>query len=137
MLTRFPGWPERLEAFLAESRNKRFRYGSWDCCLFVCDAILAMTGVDVAEEFRGRYKTRTEAMRLAGSVLEVTERVTSANAMPEIAPRSASRGDVVLIKHKRSFLLGVVALNGRAALSLARNSIVTFPMSSVVRAWRT
>lgn len=34
-----------------------YEHGKLDSWLFVCDAALAMTGVDHAEKQRGRYKT--------------------------------------------------------------------------------
>ena len=47
-MTRKPDWQALLDAFLAEHQFDSFQYGRWDCCLFVCDAIQAMTGVDPA-----------------------------------------------------------------------------------------
>ena len=66
-LTRLPGWQGALDRFLTAHRETRFQYGVWDCCLFACDAIEVMTGVDVAAQFRGRYHSRTTSANFGRS----------------------------------------------------------------------
>jgi hypothetical protein len=64
-MTRFDDWPERLEKFLAQSKDKAsLEWGSFDCCLFSCDAVLAITGVDLAADFRGEYSSEMGAAKL-------------------------------------------------------------------------
>jgi hypothetical protein len=43
---------------LLEHQSDSFSYGRWDCCLFVCDAIRVMTGIDLAADYRGAYSSR-------------------------------------------------------------------------------
>lgn len=141
MLTRKDSWQLLLHQYLCASREKPFRYGEMDCCLFVCDAIAAMTGVDVASPFRGRYGSRKQASRalemFAGrpSVEAVTERVTKEHGMPEIPPALAQRGDVVLLPRAHDYSLGLVGLSG----DILAASAVGFehaPLSLAIRAWR-
>lgn len=108
-------------------------YGRSDCCLFVCNAIQAMTGVDVAAEFRGKYSTLAEARRF-GTVREIAERITAQFSMPEVPVLRAQRGDVVLIK-RRSYSLGLVDLSGRIA-ALTKDGLTRIPIESASKAWR-
>ena len=111
-MTRYPNWPARLEAFLARHQDAKFRYGTWDCCLFVCDAIEVMTGVDPAADFRGRYHSRAEAPQAirdrvgSPSVRRIADSVTAAHGMRAIPVLNASRGDLALIKRPRDYSLG-------------------------------
>jgi hypothetical protein len=57
-------WVSRLASFVSESENSKFKYGRIDCALFICDAIEAMTGVDVGEDYRDRYKSKREAYKI-------------------------------------------------------------------------
>ena len=65
-----------------------FAWGTNDCCLFVCDVILAMTGTDLGEDYRGEYSTAEEAAALiseatgGGGVEELAEQICAANEMP-------------------------------------------------------
>jgi hypothetical protein len=44
-MIRLPNWQSSLERFFRAHAADRSMYGSWDCCLFVCSAIEAMTGI--------------------------------------------------------------------------------------------
>src|SRR5690348_16756097 len=119
MLSRLPCWQCSLARFLLDNSRRPFRYGSFDCGLFVSDAILVMTGTDLAASFRGKYKSRTELLRLirqytgALSLRALAERITAEFQMPEVPILRAQRGDLVLLKRARDYSLGLVDLNGR------------------------
>ena len=132
-MLRYSDWPARLERYLHAQQGREFRWGSWDCALFVCGAIQVMTGVDPAGEFRGRYASRAEGRKLlyaAGGFAGVAE----AYGMTEIPAIQAARGDVLKV---REGALGLMALDGRAALVLADAGIIAIrPLPDVLRAWR-
>lgn len=142
MLVRRSDWALALEAFLFEAQNRKFHYGSWDCCLFVCDAIKVMTGTDPATPFRGRYDSRDEAEREllsfcgSRSVRAVAERVAATNAMTEIPVKFAGRGDVALVKRSRDYSLGLVDLSGRDLLIAGASGLARISQMRAVRAWK-
>lgn len=136
MLTRFGNWQSRLSSFLAETAYRRFAYGAWDCCLFPCDAIRVMTGVDPALELRGQYHSRRDAYRLIRSVQEVAEKITSQLQMPEVPVLLARRGDVVRVQRPRDSSLGLVALNGREIIVCRREGLCRISLAHAVQAWR-
>lgn len=139
-MTRFPDWPTRLDSFLRESLSKRFAYGSSDCCLFVADAVLSMTGEDIAAEFRSRYHSRKEALDLAlsysgkRSVRALIEKGLS--GFPSIPSLCAQRGDILLVKRSRDVSLGILALDGKSILAIAQSGLLRLPLSLSIRAWR-
>ena len=141
-LIRFPDWPSRLQAFLLEHKDEPFHYGQWDCFLFVCGAICAMTGVDPAAPFRGTYSSRVACRRAmiaycgSASVRAVAEALFATDyGMPESATLRARRGDVALIQRSRDFSLGLIALNGRELTVAFSRGLGKAPLSAAVRAW--
>lgn len=54
-MNRLPDWEQSLSNFLAKHEHRRFEWGQWDCILFACAGVEAMTGHDAAAEYRGRY----------------------------------------------------------------------------------
>jgi hypothetical protein len=141
-LTRLPDWQGRLSGFLCERQHEPFRYGRWDCFLFVCSAICAITEVDPAAPFRGTYSSRAECrLRMvaycgSASVRAVAESLFAGDyGMPETIPFRAHRGDVALIKRSRDFSLGLVALNGIEIVALSAHGLCRLPLSAAVRAW--
>ncbi len=143
-MTRLENWPHLFDVFLFENSARRFKYGEWDCCLFVAGAIQAMTGVDAAAPYRDKYSSRVEALQLAESmhgkksIQAITESVATSNGMSEISLLHARRGDMVLIKRAggRDFSLGIVSLSGHRILIALGKSIGSLPIERGFRAWR-
>lgn len=132
MTQRHRDWQSRLQACLAERRLRAFEWGVHDCCLFVCDAVQAMTGHDPAADVRG-YRTERDAARLVKR-LGGLRAIGAARFGAEIAPALAQTGDVAL-----------VVVDGRESLALCGGGhllapgleqLQTLPLSSAIAAWR-
>lgn len=144
MILRRPTWPSLLQSYLDSCRDRLFAYGTWDCALFVADAIQSMTGTDLASSFRSHYSSRREAVSAIakfcgnGSIQTVAANITRGNGMPEIDIGHASRGDMLLIKRAqgRDYSLGLMSLNGQKAVIAMRVGVGEIPLSTVCRVWR-
>lgn len=141
-MRRYADWPTLLDSFLRAHASERFQYGRWDCALFVADAVQAMTGVDVAAKFRGHYGSRREALRAikeytgSTSIRAIAETVFAEHGLREVAVARAQRGDAVLVRRGRDWSLGIVALDGAGIVSLAKDSLLRWPLSRAETAWR-
>jgi hypothetical protein len=141
-LLRYVDWATRLDKFLTENKDRRFVYGTWDCCLWVCDAVCVMTKIDPAQSFRGTYTNRQDA-KLAliaycgsNSVEAVTEKITDSLDMPEVPLRKAKRGDIVLLPRTRhSWSLGLVSLKGHEIVVCQARGLMPIPILRAHRAW--
>ena len=121
---------------LAEFANKRltmpFEWGRNDCCLFTVDAVLAMTGVDHAEKFRG-YSTALAAARIVekqGGILQLAIDAWGAS----VSPLRAGVGDVVLVINEGRELLAVC--NGTTAIGPGPDGIAVMDMNAAIAAWK-
>ena len=141
-IKRHEDWPTRLARFLEESRGREFRYGDWDCCLAVCDAIEAMTGFDPGATFRGQYSTELGAIHVmleysGGNVIETVELETAVLEVEEVPIARAGRGDVVLVELEAGPSLGVVDLTGkRVAVAAHPRGLAFLPIARGLRAWK-
>lgn len=150
MVERFEDWPRRLADFLDRAADRPFGWGTSDCCLFACDGVAAMTGVDLAVSFRGRYRTMAGAYRAlkefsGGAIGETAEIITASFELPEVPPRFAQRGDILLF-HGCAPGAGSASSVDCAALALCLGSCLAAqapevgvqfgPLSLVSRAWR-
>jgi hypothetical protein len=142
MLTRYPDWQAKLGNFLVANAKRSFRYGEFDCCLFVADAVRVMTGVDLAQHFRGRYTSRSEAReRMAlfcgeASVERVAAKVASAHGLDRVSPREAARGDMVLVQRRREFSLGLMNLNGQDVVIPFACGLMRIDLKHARSAWK-
>ena len=125
-----------------------FAWGSNDCALFAADAILANTGTDIADDFRGKYTTQLGALK---TIREVTGGTTIADAAAYCAnkhglvehthPLMAKRGDLVVIDNGGTLIAAVIHLNGYHAVSVSETGLVRLPIAdhngkpNIVRAW--
>lgn len=142
MLTRRLDWQSAFAAFLRSHEHSEFRLGTLDCCLFPADGVLALTGVDLAAGFRGRYRTPFGALRCLRAASEIAtvacamEQAAKSHGMPEIAPAFAQRGDLVLVEREGEQSLGLVALDARRIAVIGDHGFVYLPRRRASRAWR-
>jgi hypothetical protein len=133
-------WPRRLHAALeAIPPDEKFAWGKRDCAFFTCDLVAAMTGVDMAAEYRGRYNSQAGAVRVlrqAGGLERIAEKMAHRHELEEVKPAFAQRGDVAMLDTDDGPALGVVALDGRNALFSGPQGLRAVPVLSCRRAWR-
>lgn len=133
---RHQDWPERLADFIESRRAEPFAWGMNDCCLFACDAVLAMTGVDAAAAYRGRYKTQRGAYallrRIDGGGIEEAARRAWGEPLP--APLMAQRGDPVLIETEYGPGLGICL--GATIACVTPSGLTTLPITAAEMVWR-
>lgn len=136
-------WPEALHAFVESRISTPFEYGSNDCALFVADALLAMTGTDIASDFRGQYTDLKGSLAVIKSACDGTSAedlfasVAGGNDVAELpSVLYAQRGDVVVFDGEYGPALGVVYLNGRDALFVTPDGLKRQPVKNCRRAWR-
>lgn len=131
MTPRLHDWQTRLQALIDSRLHAPFEWGRHDCCLFVCDAIEAMTGHDPAKDLRGYSDERGAAriLRDAGGVAAYAD----ARAGPEVAPSIAQIGDVGLVITDGRESLALCA--GAHWLSVGADGLKSLPITAASRAW--
>ena len=136
-----------LYPYLLSKVSTPFAYGENDCCMFACGAVLAMTGVDIAADFRGKYSDGPGAVRAIATVTGVDpEKATVEAAADWIAkkfgiaelpsPLYAQRGDLVLASAGDVDFLAVVALSGHEAAIPGARGIAHLPLMTAKKGWR-
>ena len=71
-LTKKEHWDTRaFNQYLLDKKDSEFAWGENDCCLFAANSILAITGTDIADDFRGKYTDEASAFELIGIVTGV------------------------------------------------------------------
>jgi len=140
-------WDTRaLNDFLWARAHQPFAWGRNDCALFVADAIEAMTGWDIAADFRG-YIDEAGAFAairaVTGAAADAT--VTVENAAEYCArkygleefeyPLEAKRGDICTLEESGRLILGLVHLNGAQIVTAGELELKSFPITQVRRAW--
>lgn len=141
-MTRSHRWEELLSEYLVEMQDKPFKYGELDCALFACGAALAMTGVDLAADFRGRYDSDLSAARViiaftsGGDLEDLAVKVAQQFGLEEVAPLFARRGDIVLVPEETPNGRKALAIVGMDGWSLVGPGPRRYELKDALRAWR-
>lgn len=106
---RRPDWRHRLVAYTAEVTRASFHPGRHDCALFAAGAVEAMTGVDYAAPYRGRYTTERGGVRILRREGYRDHVALAAHHLRQRAPgERAQPGDLAVIPADGGRALGVV-----------------------------
>lgn len=149
-LPRQKHWATRAyHNFLLSRAKTPFAWGQHDCALFAADGIQAITGVDIAADFRGKYSDEVGAMATIKAVCNGSTIADAAaycaqkhgltewadkNGKPQ--PLFARRGDLVVFTAPTGGLVaGLVHLSGQI-VAAGEKELYRFPISKVLRAWR-
>lgn len=145
-MKRFFDWQSRLAEYLAAAERRPFSWIRWNCAIFTCDGVAAITGDNPADLFTETVSAEDPAAafsacrRFAGAgVAAVAEKIGRDLGCPEIAPGLAGRGDVMAFETDGIKALGLVDLNGRDLVTVApKAGLARVSIAAVVpsHAWR-
>lgn len=111
MPARFDDWRVRLHGYLTTIAGLGFKPGQSDCALFAAGAFEAQTGVDLAAEWRGSYRSMRAGRALLLDRGFVDHVALAASFLPDVAPSFANVGDI-----------GVIAGDGGPALCVVQGA---------------
>lgn len=132
-IRRLPDWRSRLIDYLADAARSPFEEGQYDCALFFAGGVQAMTGVDHAEAYRGRYSTTKGGLRILRKDGFDDHIALAAHYLPEKPVAFAAEGDGAVIPTPDGPALGIVQGEGVYVLSPDRMAIV--PLVTATRAF--
>lgn len=116
----------KLTAYLAEVARTPFSEGQHDCALFAAGAIQAMTGRDLAAEWRGRYRTTKGGIRVLRKAGYNSHIAYAASLFEQtVTPRI---GDLAVVEAEDGPALGVV--QGTHAYVVGRQGLTLLPISA-------
>ena len=135
-MKRFPDWAARLNDFVDGVKRSPFAWAEHDCfCGWAADAVLAMTGEDIAAQWRGRYKTAKGAAGVLKRAGFDNLADGMAAVLPEIHLSQAKLGDIAAIPDDTPFGFTLGIVNGETILVLGEKAMGTVPLFKATRAF--
>jgi len=131
---RVEDWEARLVAYLADVRDRPFRWGRHDCAVFADGVIEAVTGAPrFADCLSGYSSARGARRRLAALGFASLAEAASARLNPLAGWAEARRGDLVGVLGQDDLGLGVVI--GRQAFVLGPAGLHLIEARRAAMAW--
>lgn len=128
MIRKTAGWQSRLVAYLAANARADLVFGQMDCALHGASALEAMTGVDLAAPYRGRYTTFLGGLRVLrkdGYADHIA--LVAAHLRPRTAGEAARPGDLAVVATADGPALGVV--QGQSIYLRAPSGLALLPVA--------
>ena len=136
-LARLDNWRSRLAAELDRQRRSPFVWGEHDCASgLVVGAIRAMTGVDLAADYRGAYSTSSGALALIHEAGAKSLGDFAAMFLPEIPPPLANIGDVGVIRADGSISEALCIFDASGVIVMTDQGHGRRARSDVIRAFK-
>ncbi|WP_374797259.1 DUF6950 family protein [Paracoccus sp. p3-h83] len=90
-------WEARLAAYVARVAREGFAWGQHDCALFAAGAVEAVTGIDPAADWRGRYSSFEGGVKLIRKA-GFSDHIAAARAwFPKVSRAEVMPGDLAVI----------------------------------------
>ena len=127
---RLYNWEARLTAYLSRVAREGFAWGRHDCALFAAGAVEAVTGIDPAAAWRGRYRTLAGGLRLMRKAGHADHLAAARALYPEVPACRALPGDLVIVPGDGAAALGVV--QGELAYVLRPDGLGLVPLAGAI-----
>ena len=105
---RLPDWRARLQAYLLKVARTPFKEGVNDCALFLAGGVAAMTGVDYAAPYRGRYTTTRGGLRVLRRAGFADHIALASHHLAQKPVAFANVGDGAVVVRDNEPALGIV-----------------------------
>lgn len=129
---RHSDWERRLAEFISQNRDRPFEWGSWDCALFATAAAEAITGLDKASAYRGRYTSREGSAQALRQLGKGTLLRTFDSQFQRKPVGLAGRGDLIWTQGSVGVCMGAFALFVSEDVS---EGLVSVHRSEWLKAW--
>lgn len=123
-----------LHCFINEHKNTAFKWGQYDCCLFVANYLLLVTGVDFASDFRGKYNSKLSAFKFLKKRGFTDLHSVFKQRLKGVQTQFASRGDIALVLNENELIAGIVGLN--CVYCVGDDGLKTVSMAHVKHVYR-
>jgi hypothetical protein len=127
-------WHSRLNAFIDSVKRQPFDWATNNCGEhFAAGAVEAMTGVDVAAKWRGRYTTASGAVRVMKKDGFANLGDMAASILFEVHPSRARLGDIACVPADGPFGMSLGVINGEVILVLGEKHMGLVPLARAMR----
>jgi len=137
-MKKLPQWEIRLFDFISSNKDKPFKWGKWDCCIFVIEAVRAMTETEI---IKPSWNNKLEALFFikenGKTINSATTKFLKKSGLKTIDKNFITAGDVVLLKdihNNNEQIMGICTGNLIACVS--EEGISYRENQSAVKVWR-
>ncbi len=151
-MSKTPNFPSVLKNFMDAGSEKKYEWGSHDCCMWAGDWVLRCSGFDPCKVFRGQYDTFEGAIKALKKYLgdagrgmppqelfhAVTIMLAWDHKLKPVRSRWLETGDLAVVRLPKNPVGGALGVcHYRFVYTPAhQGGLAAYDMAHVARAWR-
>ena len=137
MMKKLEDWEKRFHRFLCENKDRKFRWGRWDCVIFANSACKAISGQKLIPEYLYWENKRTAVKTIkeyGETLLNSMIKGTKEKGLIEVPKDQIQKGDICVYDSKGKNITGVC--DGYAIVSPASEGYGYNKMSKAIKVFR-
>ena len=138
-MNKIPDWEMSFDAYLNRNLTRPFQWGEWDCVMFMCGFIKAMTNKELRPG-SWKWSTEEEAMQCIlkygkgkGLAEGISNAVEMQKGIREIGSEMVTKGDFGVYSEENDL---ACVFDNYSALGVNAEGLVVKSEVDIVRAWR-
>jgi|TARA_R100001460_G_scaffold37421_2_gene71736 hypothetical protein len=138
-MKKIPDWEISFDAYLNRNMHRPFEWGKWDCVMFMCGFIKAMTKRELKPK-SWTWSSEEEAMQCIlkygkgkGLAEGISNAVDRQKGIKEIRPEMVTKGDFGVYREENDL---ACVFDNYSALGVNTEGLVVKNEVEIVRAWR-
>ena len=103
-------WEQSFHRFLAENRDRPFKWGEWDCVSFANAAIKAITGEEIMPktlQWHDEESAKIAIKEYGGTLTRCVKKAALLKGLVRRQPEEAQKGDIVIITENKNRMVGI------------------------------
>ena len=129
-------WRTNLKNVFESAKDVDFKYGKFDCVLFVADCIEVMYGIDLASDYRNSYATGASSRRILKNFGVTSLADLFILFLGEPSKNSwifCGLGNPCIIKYGKTEFCGVC--DGHSVLAVGQKGLVAHDKNKIHKYW--
>ncbi len=131
---RVENWEKKLADYIEENRNKKFDMPNHNCGSFTLEWEKVLTNQTRFPEFYQKFKSVEDFMKILNKYGFKSWISLCNKRLTKISTKLAKRGDLVCVRQKNSFCMGICL--GQKCAFLGNQKMEFFSLDEVCYAWR-
>lgn len=132
---RVDNWPTKLAELIESNRDRRFRWGSFDCCIWAAICVDAIRGDNIVDRIKSEYSNKSQAIEYLARFGSTESAITEYLGEPQHI-NMTSRGDVVVIDYDRDGYNAAGIFDGQQVIVTGPKGLMRVSRDHIIKSWR-
>ncbi len=136
-MKKLKNWEQQFHRFLCENKDRKFRWGRWDCVIFANAACKSISGEKLIPEYLYWENKRTAVKTIkeyGETLLNSMIKGTKEKGLKEVPKHEIKKGDICVYNSNGKNITGVC--DGYAILSPASEGYAYSDMNTAIKVFR-